>query len=291
MKKFRTKMRKTLKGGVCLALAVCMMIAFIPATGATGTETTTAPTYEYVFSKDKLSPATEGSNYPMASATSASFVDEEKGYSWQPLGVMTSSGSAFFAEGYQWFEKATNTTRLPLGKNGTVVKITVGETANYKPYISYWLYKFGANINIYLSDQPYTGTNQPKSYVQGITGVSTTSISYILSGSFNTHDETATSTFKNKETKDFGVSEITLEKDKEYYLVISLDGEATQENYTTQPTNYYYHLYSFGLDKVETATEEPETVSGNVSFGAYSDVANSVTVTIDGATSENEIES
>ncbi len=36
---------------------------------------------------------------------------------------------------------------------------------------------------------------------------------------------------------------------------------------------------------------EPETISGNVSFGAYSDVADSVTVTIDGEESDNVINS
>lgn len=281
MKKFRTKMRKTLKGGVCLALAVCMMIAFIPATGATEAETTTAPTYEYVFNSGTLR---KSGTYGMAAAFTdkAEFKDDTLGYGWKPIDALLCTGAAFLTDYYRASVDATLQTRYPVGKNGTLFEITVGESGYYDACISYFTYKDGANVNIYLTDDVYTSTataamknpDELKNYIANAVSTGT------FVGTFNTYEVNAKAT--QKEDEPFEDVKIYLEKGKAYYLVMTIDGETTQKNYTTQPNYYYYHLDRFTLTKVGNLEEQPETVTENISFVATSNVEKGDMMTVEG---------
>ncbi len=277
MKKFRTKMRKTLKGGVCLALAVCMMIAFIPATGATEAETTTAPTYEYVFSKDNLSPATTGSLYRMADAVNAEFVDKEKGYSWKPLGNGTAAqSSAFYANGYNY----SVSTGSKIGGNGTLFRITVAEDGVYVPTVNYFMYKWGSLVKVYLSSTEIADSETSGKYVEAT--VKGNDKEVLFTGEFSTYETGITTQYQVTGNKKFENERIVLEKDKNYYLVFSIDGENTSND---SGTNYnYYQLYSFTLTKVGDLEVQPEEVTEDISFVATSNVGEGDMMTVKGFT-------
>ncbi len=277
-------MKNLFRKGLSLILAATLMLCVFPAAGAEETETTSSPTYEYVFTKDKLSPATPESLYKMADAVNAEFVDREKGHSWKPLGNgKAMQSSAFYAGGYNY----SVGTGSKIGENGTLFRITVAEDGIYVPAVNYFMYKWGSEVKVYLSSTERTDGETSGDYVK--TTVNGTDKEVLFTGEFKTYQTGIGTQYSVPGNKDFENARIALEKDKNYYLVFSIDGENTSNDSDTRLN--YYQLYSFTLTKVGDLEEEAGTVSGNVSFGAYSDVTDSITVTIDGEASENAVES
>ena len=109
-----------------------------------------------------------------------------------------------------------------------------------------------------------------------------------FSASFNNYKDKAKE-FAEIKTEYFGVDGIMLEKGKDYFLVISIDGIASQSCYATQPTHYYFQPYSLSLTKVETA-EEDATVSKPISFVATSNVGTGDMMQVSGFEYDNFID-
>ncbi|MBQ6697767.1 MAG: hypothetical protein IJN09_01835, partial [Oscillospiraceae bacterium] len=287
-------MKKSIRRGLSLILATALMFCMIPAVGAETAETTTAPTYEYVFTRAATGvTSTTTADYYIQNLASEGIesLDSVSTGKWAPKGRLSGSGYIFLEKGYRYSVKNTSTADDHLlGSNGSLFEISVRESGTFIPSIKYYTHTDGSQVNIYIYKESM-GDKTAAKYISAATN-GTLAEKPVFSGTFNTYEKDAKE-FGTMVPKTFENDLISLEKDMKYYLVVAIDGANTTNDSSNDATPLFFcQLYSFGLDKVETATDAPETVSGEVSFGAYSDVENSVTVTgINGYTYNNQIDS
>ncbi|MBQ7054215.1 MAG: hypothetical protein IJN97_03255, partial [Oscillospiraceae bacterium] len=95
-------MKKSIRRGLSLILATALMLCMIPAVGAETAETTTAPTYEYVFTMGALGQTASVGFDDTLSCNS------ETG-SWSPSFRYAGGGSKYFFEnGLKFYHKNTS---------------------------------------------------------------------------------------------------------------------------------------------------------------------------------------
>ena len=130
-------MKKSIRRGLSLILAVALILCMLPAAGATTTETD-APTYEYVFTNESLGKS--GTNYTFDTAVSDSkIVTAILKNTWKPARRVAVNNSTFMQNGLRnnILVKTGSLENYKKGNNFLVFEITVPESGRFDPELSY----------------------------------------------------------------------------------------------------------------------------------------------------------